>query len=155
MYSVHTYPILICAGYLPADFSLVMRDGVLELDWLHTDPKPTPEDIAAQELPWRKSVATEAATHERNRRIDLISGENPEQWRSHIRNTAAAVDLTLRVALGTATAAEDAALVALKADMDAVELIESKYAALIAEIDACTTVVQVEAIDVTAEGRWA
>jgi hypothetical protein len=98
--------------------------------------------------------AKDRASAERNRRVDAVSGETTDRWRSHVRSTAAAVDLTLRVALGTASEDDDSALVALKSSLDAAEAIEASHAALLAEIDACTTVEEVEAIDVTDPTRW-
>jgi hypothetical protein len=56
-YSVNTAHILIWMGYSPPrDFLLSGTPSELNLDWFHSDPKPTPEYIAQQDLHWRNST---------------------------------------------------------------------------------------------------
>jgi hypothetical protein len=55
MYPTTTGQILVWMGYVPLhDFTVTQSSGDVILIWTHADPQPTPEEVAQQELPWRR-----------------------------------------------------------------------------------------------------
>lgn len=55
-YSVNTSSILSFMGYGENYYTASNIDGNIVLDWYHTDPQPSEQDILDNELPWYKSV---------------------------------------------------------------------------------------------------
>ena len=56
MYPSFTASILVFLGYRPEiDFDVMADQDGTTLNWYHADPKPTPEQVAAQELPWARA----------------------------------------------------------------------------------------------------
>lgn len=70
-------------GYKPEiDFSASLSDGVVLLDWFHTDPKPTEQDILSNELPWAKSKTLDkiknSSAKKRLEYVALSAGKDAE-----------------------------------------------------------------------------